>query len=128
VGVDYYGAHYYNDHQIAATDRVSDISYACNYNGQDGVYKIPAGRDYTRHEHPKCARFLERQQPIFYTPGSRVFRLLRRPTMARWRPTAKRYLNVPGNAWEYRETNRDTGRPTRKGFDVPVGESAVKSA
>lgn len=40
--------------------------------------------------------------------------------MARWRLTAGHYLNVPGNEWEYKETNRDTGRQQRVVFPVPM--------
>ena len=39
--------------------------------------------------------------------------------MARWRLLQPHYLNVPGNEWEYKETNRDTGRQARKVFAVP---------
>ena len=40
--------------------------------------------------------------------------------MARWRLTAPHYINVPGTEWEYKETNRDTGRQGRKVFEVPL--------
>ena len=40
--------------------------------------------------------------------------------MARWRLTAPHYINVPGTEWEYKETNRDTGRQARKVFEVPL--------
>ena len=40
--------------------------------------------------------------------------------MARWRLTNPHYLNVPGTEWEYKETNRDTGRQARKVFPVPL--------
>lgn len=45
--------------------------------------------------------------------------------MARWRLTDKHYLNghFPGeerNEWEYRETDRTTGRMGRKTFVVPM--------
>lgn len=40
--------------------------------------------------------------------------------MARWRLTDAHYLNVPGVEWEYRETNRETGRQARKVYDVPM--------
>jgi hypothetical protein len=39
--------------------------------------------------------------------------------MARWKLMAPHYLNVPGEEWEYQETNRKTGRPTRTKFKVP---------
>lgn len=39
--------------------------------------------------------------------------------MARWRLLNAHYLNVPDNEWEYKETNRDTGRQVRKVFPVP---------
>ena len=39
--------------------------------------------------------------------------------MARWRLRTKHYLKVPDNEWEYRETNRDTGREERRRFNVP---------
>lgn len=40
--------------------------------------------------------------------------------MARWRLTDAHYLAVPGIEWEYRETNRETGRQARKVYDVPI--------
>lgn len=40
--------------------------------------------------------------------------------MARWRLTAKHYLPVAGTEYEYKETNRDTGRQVRKVFEVPL--------
>lgn len=40
--------------------------------------------------------------------------------MARWKLLQPHYLNVPGTEWEYRETNRTTGRPERKTFPVPL--------
>lgn len=40
----------------------------------------------------------------------------------RWRLTAPHYLNVSNreNEWEYKETDRNTGRQARKVFIVPV--------
>lgn len=40
----------------------------------------------------------------------------------RWRLTAPHYLNVLSDPaeWEYKETNRDTGRQARKVFRVPT--------
>lgn len=40
--------------------------------------------------------------------------------MARWRLAAPHYLSVPGTKWEYQETDRTTGRPTRTQFAVPT--------
>lgn len=40
--------------------------------------------------------------------------------MARWRLTHSHYLNVPGTEWEYKETDRTTGRQARKVFPVPL--------
>lgn len=40
--------------------------------------------------------------------------------MARWKLLQPHYLNVLGTEWEYRETNRTTGRPERKTFPVPL--------
>lgn len=40
--------------------------------------------------------------------------------MAKWRLTAAHYLNVPGTEWEYKETDRNTGRQARKVFQVPM--------
>lgn len=39
--------------------------------------------------------------------------------MARWRLTAKHYLNTPGEQWMYEETDQNTGKRARKLFDVP---------
>ncbi len=39
--------------------------------------------------------------------------------MARWRILGPHYLNVPGTEWEYKETDRETGRQGRKIFIVP---------
>lgn len=40
--------------------------------------------------------------------------------MARWMLIEPHYLNVPDTKWEYVETDRATGRPIRKQFDVPI--------
>lgn len=40
--------------------------------------------------------------------------------MARWRLTEKHYLNVPGTKWEFMSTDRNTGRPVKKVFTVPL--------
>lgn len=40
--------------------------------------------------------------------------------MARWKLTDAHYLAVPGTEWEYKETNRETGRQARKVYEVPV--------
>lgn len=40
--------------------------------------------------------------------------------MARWRLTAAHYLNVPGTEYEYKETDRNTGKQARKVFLVPA--------
>lgn len=40
--------------------------------------------------------------------------------MARWRLTDGHYLNVPGTEWEYKETDRETGRAARKVYEVPL--------
>jgi len=40
--------------------------------------------------------------------------------MARWRLTQAHYLNVPGTEWEYKETDRTSGRQGRKVFQVPL--------
>ena len=40
--------------------------------------------------------------------------------MARWRLTDGHYLNVPGTEWEYKETDRETGRSARKVYEVPL--------
>ena len=39
--------------------------------------------------------------------------------MARWKLTEPHYLNVPGEKWEFQSTDRMTGRPIRKQFQVP---------
>jgi len=39
--------------------------------------------------------------------------------MARWRLNAAHYLNVPDTEWEYKETDRTSGRQGRKLFVVP---------
>jgi hypothetical protein len=40
--------------------------------------------------------------------------------MARWRLTDAHYLAVAGTEWEYKETNRETGRQARKVYEVPI--------
>jgi hypothetical protein len=40
--------------------------------------------------------------------------------VARWRLTDAHYLAVPETEWEYRETNRETGRQARKVYEVPL--------
>jgi|SRR5215470_4687491 len=40
--------------------------------------------------------------------------------MARWALKDKHYLNVPGTEWEYKETDRDTGRQRRMVLAVPL--------
>jgi hypothetical protein len=40
--------------------------------------------------------------------------------MARWKLASPHYINVPGTEWEYQETDRKTGRPIRKKFQVPT--------
>lgn len=40
--------------------------------------------------------------------------------MARWRLMEPHYLAVPGTEWEYKETNRETGRSARKVYEVPL--------
>src|SRR5215469_11271581 len=40
--------------------------------------------------------------------------------MARWKLNDKHHLHVDGTKWEYTETDRSTGRPKRKQFDVPT--------
>lgn len=40
--------------------------------------------------------------------------------MARWRLTEPHYLNVPGTKWEHTTTDRSSGRPIKKTFDVPL--------
>lgn len=40
--------------------------------------------------------------------------------MARWRLTAAHYLSVPGIEWEYRETDRGTGKQARMVLPVPL--------
>ncbi len=40
--------------------------------------------------------------------------------MARWKLTAKHYLNVPGTEWEYSQNNRTTGKPMKVRFPVPT--------
>lgn len=40
--------------------------------------------------------------------------------MAKWRLTAAHYLNVPGTEYEYKETDRVSGRQARQVFPVPL--------
>lgn len=40
--------------------------------------------------------------------------------MARWRLINPHYLNVPGTEWEYKETDRTSGRSGRKIYPVPL--------
>lgn len=40
--------------------------------------------------------------------------------MARWRLLNAHYLNVPGTEWEYKETDRTSGKQGRKVFSVPA--------
>jgi len=40
--------------------------------------------------------------------------------MARWRLLEAHYLNVPGTEWEYKESDRETGRQARRVFAVPL--------
>lgn len=40
--------------------------------------------------------------------------------MARWRLTEKHYLKVPGTRWEFQTVDRQTGRPQRKIYEVPL--------
>lgn len=40
--------------------------------------------------------------------------------MARWKLTEKHYLKVPGTRWEFQTVDRNTGRPMRKTFEVPL--------
>jgi hypothetical protein len=40
--------------------------------------------------------------------------------MARWKLTEPNYLDVPGNEWEQVVTDRNTQRPVRKKFPVPM--------
>src|SRR6266705_2613092 len=40
--------------------------------------------------------------------------------MARWRLLTGHYLNVEGTEWEYKETDRNTGKQARKVFAVPL--------
>lgn len=39
--------------------------------------------------------------------------------MARWKLMTSHYLNVPNEIWEYQETDRTTGKPVRRQFQVP---------
>jgi hypothetical protein len=40
--------------------------------------------------------------------------------MARWRLINPHYLHVPGTEWEYKETDRSSGKQGRKIFAVPL--------
>lgn len=40
--------------------------------------------------------------------------------MARWRLINPHYLNIPGGEWDYRETDRETGKQARRVFAVPT--------
>ena len=40
--------------------------------------------------------------------------------MARWRLTDRHYLQVPGTEWEYKESDRETGRQARKVYEIPL--------
>lgn len=40
--------------------------------------------------------------------------------MARWKLMNSHYLNIPGIEWEYRETDRVTGKQARRVFPVPL--------
>src|SRR5262245_3142990 len=40
--------------------------------------------------------------------------------MARWRLLEPHYLNVPGTEWEYKESDRETGRQARRIYPVPL--------
>jgi hypothetical protein len=40
--------------------------------------------------------------------------------MARWRLLEAHYLNVPGTEWEYKESDRETGRQARRIYHVPL--------
>jgi hypothetical protein len=40
--------------------------------------------------------------------------------MARWRLLEAHYLNVPGTEWEYKESDRETGRQARRIYPVPL--------
>jgi hypothetical protein len=40
--------------------------------------------------------------------------------MARWMLKDAHYLSVPGIEWEYKETDRETGRQARKVYEVPL--------
>lgn len=39
--------------------------------------------------------------------------------MARWKLMTSHYLRVPDEKWEYQETDRTTGKPIRKQYNVP---------
>src|SRR5262245_52055330 len=40
--------------------------------------------------------------------------------MARWRLTQPQYPAVAGTEWEYKKSDRETGRQTRKVYEVPL--------
>lgn len=40
--------------------------------------------------------------------------------MARWSLKDSHYLSVPGTEWEYKESDRETGRNARKVYEVPL--------
>ena len=40
--------------------------------------------------------------------------------MARWYLLEAHYLNVPGTEWEYKESDRETGRQARRVYGVPL--------
>lgn len=40
--------------------------------------------------------------------------------MARWSLKDSHYLSVPGTEWEYKESDRESGRQARKIYEVPV--------
>jgi len=40
--------------------------------------------------------------------------------MARWYLREAHYLNVPGTEWEYKESDRETGRQARRIYPVPL--------
>jgi hypothetical protein len=43
-----------------------------------------------------------------------------RDNMARWMLKDAHYLSVPGIEWEYKESDRETGRAARKVYEVPL--------
>src|SRR5262245_18811337 len=48
--------------------------------------------------------------------------------MARWFLKERHYLNVPGTEWEYKETDRETGRQHRLVLPVPLYLDPKQSA